>query len=150
MQNLITINKDFAVAKSEPHPEQLKEFAADGFRSIVNLQPKEEKQKIPEDVERRLAKEAGLTYRHIAVSRNELDSQVVEKFRQEVETLPKPVVVHCASGKRAGALTMMHVGVTTNQSGEETLQHAKAIGFDCDTPQLANFIRDYVDRARDA
>lgn len=150
MENIISINDDFAVAKAEPSPDQLKEFAADGFRSIVNLQPKEEKQMVPEDVERRLAEEAGLTYRHIAVSGNELDSQVVEKFRQEAGSLPKPVLVHCASGKRAGALTMMHIGVTTHQSGEETLQHAKAIGFDCDTPQLSSFIRDYVNRARGA
>jgi uncharacterized protein (TIGR01244 family) len=83
--------------------------------------------------------------RHIPVSDDSLSGEVVDGFRREIARLPKPVLVHCASGKRSGAFAMMDVAVEQGMSGEEVIRKAEAMGFECDQPGLERFVRDYVD-----
>lgn len=97
MVEVISVSDSIAIARSEPDPESFKELAAKGFRSVVNLQLSDEKQKIPEEIERQLASEAGLNYAHVPVSAQNLNEQMIDKFREEIERLPKPVLAHCAA-----------------------------------------------------
>ncbi|WP_300438381.1 hypothetical protein [Christiangramia sp.] len=69
---------------------------------------------------------------------------LIINFRQELESLPKPILVHCKSGKRSGAFVMMHIGCQKDMSGEEVIKQAEEMGFECDVPELEQFLKKYV------
>ena len=106
-------------------------------------------QPIAPDREGEVVASLGLEYRHLPVAGGAMSDELVDEFRASVEALPKPVLVHCASGKRAGAFTIMHLASQQGMSGDATLQKAADMGFVCDEPALENFVRNYVDRAQD-
>ena len=39
---------------------------------------------------------------------------------------------------------MMHRGVEQGMSGDEVIEKAESMGFECDTPGLKEFVRSYV------
>ncbi|SDR92912.1 sulfur transferase domain-containing protein [Gramella sp. MAR_2010_147] len=138
------VNDEISVAAFDPEENSFKTFADKGFKSVINLQTEEEEQNVSTKKEEKLAKENNLTYRHIGVSEDNLSETIVNDFRQELETLPKPIVVHCKSGKRSGAFVMMHIGCQKNMSGEEVIEQAEEMGFECDVPELEKFLKKYV------
>lgn len=145
MQDRMKMNDRITVG-AQPSPEQLKELAGQGFRSVVNLRTEGEKdQPLSPREEGEEAKSLGLSYLHIPVSAKDPKPEQVARFRDEVERLPGPVFVHCASGKRAGAFSMIQQAVEAGWSGEETLEKAEQMGFQCDVPELKDFVRGYVD-----
>ena len=72
--------------------------------------------------------------------------ELVDEFREKYPQLPKPVFAHCKSGKRAGAMVMMHVAVEEGMGGEETLRKAEEMGFECEQEELRQFVKNYVDQ----
>ncbi|EMI18623.1 hypothetical protein RMSM_04451 [Rhodopirellula maiorica SM1] len=74
-----------------------------------------------------------------------ISPEVVDRFREQYRKLPKPVFAHCKSGKRAGAMMMMHIAAEQGMSGEQTLEQAEKMGFECDQPELEQFVKNYVD-----
>lgn len=130
----------------QPSAEQLKELASSGFKSIVNFRTEgEEDQPLSPTQEGENAKQLGLTYLHIPVSMKSMSEETVDQFREHYPDLPKPVFAHCKSGKRAGAMVMMHMASNQGLSGKQTLQQAEQMGFKCDQPELKQFVETYVD-----
>ena len=127
--------------------DEVKRLPQEGFRTVVNLrEPGEEEQLVSPDDERKFVEAAGMKYLHIPVSGKDMKGDQVDRFRQELKALPGPVFVHCHKGKRAGAFAMMAAAVEQGWSGEQTLEMAEQMGFECDTPQLKDFVKGYVDR----
>jgi uncharacterized protein (TIGR01244 family) len=112
----------------------------------VNLQGDGEKKGLGPQTEAGAAVEAGLAYLHHPVKGDQLSDEVVDRFQQEAAKLPPPVLVHCASGKRSGAMVMMHLASEQGMTGEQVIEKAEEMGFECDTPQLEEFVKSYVDR----
>ena len=150
MENTVRLNDDLVVARFEPAREDFRRIAAEGFRSVVSLQTRDEDQKVAIAEERKAAEDAGLAFHHQPVGKENLDDGMVDEFREALSRLPHPVLLHCASGKRSGAFAMMHLAAEEGMSGDETLEKAEAMGFECDTPELEDFVRGYVDRHRGA
>jgi len=138
------VNDEISVAAFDPDQNSFKTFADKGFKSVINLQTEDEDQNVSQEKEKELAKDNNLKYRQIGVSKDNLSEAIVDDFRQELETLPKPIIVHCKSGKRSGAFVMMHIGCQKNMSGEEVIEQAEEMGFECDVPELENFLKKYV------
>ena len=92
----------------------------------------------------------GLKYLHVPVSMDGMDEKKVDQFREQYQSLPKPVFAHCKSGKRAGAMMMMHTAVEQGISGEQALEKAKEMGFECDKPELEQFVKQYVNNRTQA
>jgi len=130
----------------QPSEDQLRQLGKQGFKSVVNFRTEgEEDQPLSPKAEGEMAKAAGMTYLHVPVSTKSMGPQQVDQFRREYPSLPKPVFAHCKSGKRAGAMVMMHMAVEQGMSGEQTLQQAEKMGFKCDQPELKEFVKSYVD-----
>lgn len=146
MQDVVQINERFSVAKFAPDRKTLREAADEGFSSVVNMREEDEKHELEPDDERRAAEEAGLTYLHHPVSGKDFSDEIVDQFRRKAAEMPAPVLVHCASGKRSGAMVMMHLAAERGMSGDEVIEKAEAMGFECDTPELEQFVKSYVDR----
>lgn len=145
-EDIKQINDDISVAAFDPDKGSFKTFAEKGFKSLINLQTTDEDQNLDPNKEEELANDNNLKYRHIVVSKENLSEATVDNFRKELENLPKPVVVHCTSGKRSGAFVMMHIGCQQGMSGEEVIKKAEEMGFECDQAELEQFVKKYVNK----
>lgn len=146
MQNAVQISDRFTVAKFAPDRDQLRRAAEEGFRSVVNMQTEGEEKGLGPQEERRAADEVGLTYLHHPVAGDKLSDEVVDGFRRKASELPAPVLVHCASGKRSGAMVIMHLAAEQGMTGEQVIKKAEEMGFECDSPEVEAFVKGYVDR----
>ena len=125
-------------------PEQLKQASQEGFKSVLNLRASGEEGFMPD--EEKQATAAGLTYVNIPVKKEEISDELTSQVLKEIDGLPKPVLVHCASGMRAGAMAFMHLATRGGMTSEEAMEKAQAVGFDCSSePQLKEFFESYVD-----
>jgi uncharacterized protein (TIGR01244 family) len=137
---------DQVTVGAQASEEEVKRLPQEGFKTVVNLrEPGEQEQPISPDDERKIVEAAGMKYLHIPVSGKDMKPELVDRFRQELKTLPGPVFVHCHKGKRAGAFAMMAAAVDAGWTGERTVETAEEMGFKCDTPQLKEFVTSYVD-----
>lgn len=145
MQNTMKINDQLTVGP-QPDEQDIHQFSRQGFKSIVNFRTdNEEEQPLSPDAEGEQVKTAGMEYLNIPVSMDSMGPELVDQFRAKYPDLPKPVFAHCKSGKRAGAVVMMKVAVEKGMTGEQTLQKAEEMGFECDKPELREFVKNYVD-----
>lgn len=130
----------------QPSEDEIRNLSQQGFRTVVNFRTEgEEEQPHSPQAEGEKVRSAGMEYLHLPVSMKAMGPELVDEFREKYPSLPKPVFAHCKSGKRAGAMVMMNMAVEQGMSGDQTLQKAKEMGFECDQPQLEQFVRQYVD-----
>jgi uncharacterized protein (TIGR01244 family) len=90
-------------------PEQLKEVAERGFKSVINNRPDFEEgahQPTNEQVQA-AAQEQGLNYVFQPVISGQITQQDVEAFANYVNELPKPVLAFCRTGNRCNNLYQM-------------------------------------------
>lgn len=145
MDQVMKISDQVTVG-AQPSEDQIQQLGKQGFKSVVNFRTNgEEDQPLSPQAEGKKVKSAGMEYLHIPVSMKTMGPELVDQFRKQFPDLPKPVYAHCKSGKRAGAMVMMKVAVEKGMTGDETLQKAKEMGFECDQPVLEQFVRQYVD-----
>jgi len=137
------VNKQITVA-GQITPEQLDEAARQGFKSVLNLRAADEEGFMAD--ERHRAEAAGLRYENIPVKKEEISDELTTRVLKEIDELPKPVLVHCASGMRAGAMAFMHMATREGMSAEKAMSRAQESGFDCNSePQLKQFFQHYVE-----
>ena len=120
----------------QPTPEQLEAIAAAGYKTIVNLRPADEEGSWDEAP---AAGELGLEYIALPIAGG--DDLDVEDARELEELLTnddlQPMVIHCASGNRVGALFAMHAFHMRRASAEEALQ----VGRDAGMTRLEETVR---------
>lgn len=106
MTDRITMNHGLVVGKEPPTAEVIAELASEGFGSVVNLRlASEENQLLSPGDEGEAVTATGMRYLHFPVGGVKIDEETIVRFRAAIATLPGPVFVHCASGRRAQALT---------------------------------------------
>ena len=144
MTDRLKVDDRFTIEMTPPTADRVGELAREGFRSLVNLRaPGEKDEVLSPDKEGEIARSNGLAYLSIPVSPQDMmNEDNAERFDREVARLPGPVAVHCASGRRAGLLTFLHVARGKGQSGDEAAAKAEGMGFQFGTPETkANFIQ---------
>ena len=140
MSNQLRVDDRFTIEMAPPTAGRVEELAREGFRSIVNLRaPGEQNEVLSPSEEGEVARRQGLEYVSIPVSPQDINEVTADRFDREVSRLPGPVVVHCASGKRAGLFTLMHVARAEGLSGEEAVAKAEAKGYEFATPEAKAF-----------
>jgi len=145
MQDTTRIDEHVTVGP-QPTQDDITALNSQGFQSIVNFRTDgEDEQPLSPAAEKEAVLNAGMEYVNIPVSMKSMAPEVVDQFRDRYSTLPKPVFAHCKSGKRAGAMVMMHFACESGLSGEQTLRQADHLGFECDKPELKEFVKTYVD-----
>ena len=145
MDKVMKISDQVTVG-AQPSEDQLQQLGQQGFKSVVNFRTDgEEDQPLSPKAEGEKVKAAGMTYLHVPVSMKSMGPEQVDQFREKYASLPKPVFAHCKSGKRAGAMVMMNMAIEHGMTGDQTLRKAKEMGFECDQPELEQFVKTYVD-----
>ena len=137
------INDEMTVT-GQVTPEDLRAAADQGFKSVLNLRAPDEEGVLPD--ERRHAEAAGLKYVNIPVKKEAINDDLTDRVLSEIDALPKPALIHCGTGMRAGAMAMMNVATRNGIRADAAMDRARSMGFDCDSePQLKAYFEKYVD-----
>lgn len=146
MDNIATIDSNHIVALFTPDEAALRKAASAGMMSLVNFRAAGEKGGLSLEEERRVADSAGLNYLSVPVTSEGLSDETVDDFRRSLDDLPQPVFLHCGSGKRAGAMTVMALAADKGWDGQSALEEASKRGLDLSEETIGEFVRDYADR----
>jgi uncharacterized protein (TIGR01244 family) len=121
-------------------PEQLQQAAEDGFKSVLNLRSPNESGFLSDEEQR--ANAAGLKYANVPLKPSEPNQELTAAAIQELENLPKPVLIHCAGGARAGGIALIATAINEGLNYEQITQKAQEIGINLEQPHLQQFLVD--------
>jgi uncharacterized protein (TIGR01244 family) len=121
------------LAAGQPTGEQLQVLAEEGFRSVIDLRPVDEPRGYDEV---QAAKDNGLAYVNIPVTLASLDQATIDRFLVAIEKAERPLLFHCATSNRVGALYYAYLVLDKGVAPAEALAKAKAAGLK--SPELAD------------
>ncbi|MDS3862141.1 sulfur transferase domain-containing protein [Thermosynechococcaceae cyanobacterium BACA0444] len=141
MTSIKKIAQNYAAA-DQLHALDFQGLMAQGYQSVINLRsPLEKGFLVNEDA---LVAEAGLEYRHLPLSPTKADPQAIEAVLGAIQTLPKPILIHCAAGARAGVVALIALAIEENLGHNEVFQKAQELGISLQQPQLQQFLNHYL------
>jgi len=110
-----------------PSPDQLRAAAKAGYRTVIDLRTPGEPGVA---AEKTLAGELGLTHVALPVAGAAgLTDANVRALDQALRTSPAPIIVHCASGNRVGALLALRAAAIDGATAEQALARGKREGL---------------------
>lgn len=127
------------MAAAQPNGEQLQLLAEEGYKTVIDLRPPTEPRGYDE-VE--AAKANGLTYVNIPVTLESLDQATIDQFLAAVEKAEKPILLHCATANRVGALWYAYLVEKKGMAPAEALEKSRAMGLR--HPELAAKVQELV------
>jgi uncharacterized protein (TIGR01244 family) len=139
MENAKRVSDQLSAA-GQVTPEQLQQAQREGFKSVLNLRSPGEAGYLSD--EQQQSEAAGLQYASVSLTLSEPNQDLVEKALEEIENLPKPVLVHCGAGARAGAIALIATAVQEGLSHEQIAQQAQELGLSLYQPHLKQFLLD--------
>lgn len=146
MTERLKVSDRYTIEKTPPTAARIGHLSREGYRSLVNLRTHGEPNEIlSPDEKGKAARSHGLEYLSFPVSPQDINHETADEFHELVSRLPGPVAIHCASGKRAGLFTYMHVGRREGMSGEDAVAHAETNGYEFASPAAMEFLRSAVD-----
>jgi uncharacterized protein (TIGR01244 family) len=137
MANIKKVSDNLSIA-GQVSPEELQQAANEGFKSVLNLRFPDEAGFLTD--EQQQVEAAGLEYANIPVKPSEANSELTQKAVQEIDNLPKPILVHCAGGARAGGIALIAEAINQGLTYEQIIQKAQALGINLEQPHLKQFL----------
>ncbi len=129
----------------QPTPEDFKTFKERGVKSVLNLRAKEE---LDFD-EAKVLKSLELGYHHIPVANPDaMTDEVFDKVRKLLNTKEeRPILVHCASAQRVGAVWLAHRVLDGGLTYEDALKESQTVGLKL--PALEAKAKAYIAKQKD-
>lgn len=125
---------------SQPSTEDFALARKSGFRTVINLRRESE---LPNFDEKQIVESQGLTYLHLPFGGTaELTEDIFDTARGYLKTAEQPILLHCASANRVGALWLPFRVLDQGISYEDALAEARTIGLR--TPALEEKAREYI------
>ena len=126
----------------QPGDQEWAAVAGKGFKTVINLRMPAE---LPEP-EGPKVRGAGMEYVELPVGPPTMNDATVAAFGKAWEEAKArgPVLVHCATARRASALCVMLDAVKGGWTAERALERARETGFPGDPPPLRAFFESYV------
>jgi len=112
---------------AQPTPDGLRELANRGVVKVINLRRDSEMVDRVEFDEAAVVDALGMTYVHMTFPSEGRD-EWLEGFITELGETRGPVLIHCASSNRAGAVWGRYLRVKRGFSADDALLRAKAAG----------------------
>ncbi|MEH2258858.1 beta-lactamase hydrolase domain-containing protein [Nostoc sp.] len=137
MSNTKKVSDDLSAAP-QLTSEELKQAAQEGFKSVLNLRSPDEAGFLSD--EQQQAQAAGLQYANVPLKPSEPNQEQTELAIQEIENLPKPILIHCAAGARAGGIALIANAISEGLTYEEISQKAQELGLNLEQPHLKQFL----------
>jgi len=141
-----TIEFEHEIRTSEqPSAKELAQLGLNGWKCVVNFRVDEEEPDMPPTAaEEEAVKAAGAEYRHFPVEMKRMQTEMVDRFRAELPNLPRPLLAHCQSGKRAAAMVLIDKAIRHRLTGLQALRLGEAKGIEWDHAELRDFVATYV------
>lgn len=118
------------ITAGQPDAAEMAHLAESGVKLVIDLRAPAEQRGFDEQA---AVKAAGMTYRNIPVTPAALGSSEFDEFRKLLrDKEQKPVLVHCGTANRVGALLIPYLMVDEKRSRDEALQIAKQVGLRSD------------------
>jgi len=147
MGDRIRVTDEIFVNRAPPSESDLQKLAAEGFASVIDLrQGSEGGDALSPPLEAAAAGRNGLRYAHIPVPTDRLETEALDRVSAALDTMPGRVLVHCASGKRAGTFAFAYAATRTGESGRAALERIEAAGVTYGSDAMRAALRRYVDR----
>ncbi|AFY86393.1 Glutathione S-transferase domain protein [Chroococcidiopsis thermalis PCC 7203] len=118
--------------------EQLQQAAQQGFKSVLNLRSPDEPGFLSD--EQQQAQAAGLDYANIPLQSSEPDLISTKEAIRATENLPKPILIHCAAGARAGGIALIATAIQQGLTYEQIQEKAQQVDLDLNQPHLQQFL----------
>jgi len=129
---------------SQPSPEDFELARDDGVRTIINQRPAREMEDFDEGAH---VTSLGLRYLNPGWNgADELTDEIIDETRQMLRTAERPVMLHCGSANRVGAIWFAYRVLDDGLTVDAALAEAKTVGLR--TPEYEVIVRDYVERNR--
>lgn len=114
------------ICAGQPSPAQFEAAAAHGVVTVINLRGADE-------VDRDLAAEvggAGMAYVHIPITGPaDLTTEAAQKLADALDESDGPVLVHCGSSNRVGALMAVKARLIDGKDAEEAIALGESAGL---------------------
>ncbi|XHC09618.1 TIGR01244 family sulfur transferase [Labrenzia sp. ac12] len=144
------INSQISVAP-QVKPEDMADFAQQGFRSVICNRPDGEGADQPsfEEIEAAAGK-LGMEARYLPIVAGKVGDTDAEEFGRLMESLPKPILAYCRTGTRSATLWSLSQAEKLPLS--DILSKTKAAGYDMAgvVRRIANGGRTPTETAEDA
>jgi uncharacterized protein (TIGR01244 family) len=127
---------------SQPAPADFEQAKKGGVKTVVNLRPASE---IKDFDEKKVVGDLGLAYHNPAFgSAAELTDAKFDEVRNLLRTAERPILLHCASANRVGAVWMAYRVLDEGATLEQATAEAKIVGLK--SPDLEKAAKDYIAR----
>ena len=128
---------------SQPQPEDFRQAQQGGVKTVLNLRLPEEKSGFDEA---KLINELGIAYYNVGYNGPDmLTDKVINHVRDLLnDPANKPLLVHCSSANRVGAIWLAHRVIDGNLGYNEALQEAKIVGLK--SPAYEQKVKNYIER----
>lgn len=125
---------------SQPAPEDFSLLTESGIRTVVNLRTPGE-QELDEGA---LVRQLGMNYHHVPFrAATELTDEALDQLRSILGNPEnRPLLLHCASGNRVGAVWLAYRVLDEGQTLEEAEREAREVGLK--SPSHLERAREYV------
>jgi uncharacterized protein (TIGR01244 family) len=123
----------------QPTGEQIQLAAEDGYKTLIDLRTPAEPRGFDEVEAARLT---GLVYVNLPVNPATLDQATIDRFLATLKKAQKPVLIHCSTGSRTGALWYAWLVLGKGKAPAAALAEAKAVGLK--QPELTEKIEKLV------
>jgi uncharacterized protein (TIGR01244 family) len=126
------------ISGGQPSPEQLSAARDAGYKTVLNLRLPDERGVADEP---EIVTGLGMEYLSLPINGSDgLTRDNAEAFARALETAEYPMIIHCSSGNRIGALFALKAFWVDGASAEEALQ----IGLDSGLTRLEGAVSEIL------
>lgn len=126
---------------SQPDESGFESAREGGIKTVINLRHDQE----TEFDEEKVVEALGLVYLNLPWNgEEELTDDVFDRARQMLSEAEKPVLIHCKSANRVGAIWLPFRVLEDGVAIDEAVEEAKTVGLK--TPEYEEKARDYIKR----
>lgn len=115
------------ITAGQPDEEQFERLATAGYKTVIDLREPGEDRGLnePETV-----RSVGMEYVNIPVGHENIDDESFEKFQELLADVERrPILVHCTSANRVGALLIPYLVFNEGKSVEAARKIASQVGL---------------------
>jgi len=144
----IELSRGVKVGRTPPGEAELAALHRDGVRAVIDLRTDAEPPgaHLGPTEEADLARAYGMEAIRIPVTMARVGKADLDAVGEALRNAPKPVLIHCASGKRAGMIALVHTAIETGTPGAEMLEIARHLDVAPADPVQRRIYSDYVDQ----
>jgi uncharacterized protein (TIGR01244 family) len=137
MTDFKKVNDDLSIA-GQISAEELRKLAIEGFKSVLNLRDPDENGFFHD--EKQEAQIVGLEYTNIPLNSQVPNQELTAEAILEIDHLPKPILIHCAGGARAGGIALIAEAIQSGFTYEQIAQKANELSINLEQPHLKQFL----------